>query len=862
MTEAIHVLIVEDLPTDAELTEREIRKVLEPCRFMRVETREEYITALEEFEPALIVSDFKLPHFDGLSALNLALERCPDVPFIIVTGSMNEDTAVDCMKAGAWDYVIKEHVKRLGTAIEGALDRQRLWKKRKQAERDLEASEVRYRRLFEAAKDGILIVDTDSGKIVDVNPFLIELTGYSRQDFLEKYVWEIGPFKDVAASREEFGNLRSEHYVRYEDLPLQTRHGRDIDVEFVSNVYRVAGKDVVQCNIRDITARKSAERRDQERRATLNAVLESSDSPIFAVDRALCYTGFNRAHANVVKVLYGVDIQLGAKIAEPQTVSEDWEIVKKNIERALQGETVFESAALGDEGKSRRYFEITHNPVRTDAGDIVGASVFARDITLRRRMELEREQLEQQLRTSQKMEAIGSLAGGIAHDFNNLLSVILSYTGLALDDANDGEDLRECLVEVKKAAGRAVTLTRQLLAFSRKQVLRPVVLNVNEVATGVEKMLQRLLREDIEFVLVLAPNLGMTLADPGQIEQVLMNLVVNARDAMPDGGTITIETSNVQIDEDYAARHVDVIPGSYIQVLVRDTGHGMDEPTRARIFEPFFTTKDKDKGTGLGLSTVYGIVKQSNGNIWVDSEPGQGTTFRICLPRDFTATATRTRPPMSISRRRGSETILVVDDDETVRKVASKTLEKVGYTVLCAEDRDEALQTFRQYSGKVHLLLTDVVMPHMSGLVLADDLLKLRPTIKILYMSGYTENAIARGGVVGEGVRFIAKPFTSGELMAKVREVLDSGVSDDSDGYLPVAKAEGDSRAHGFDPDALRALPQDALDRLLDAVIRTRHDELVELLETIGTTNPELANGLRRMADNFEYEALRGYLGR
>jgi two-component system, cell cycle sensor histidine kinase and response regulator CckA len=862
MTEAIHVLIVEDLPTDAELTEREIRKVLDPCRFMRVETREEYIVALEEFQPALIVSDFKLPRFDGLSALNLALERCPDVPFIIVTGSMNEDTAVDCMKAGAWDYVIKEHVKRLGSAIEGALDRQRLWKKRKQAERELEASEMRYRRLFQAAKDGILIVDADSGKIVDVNPFLIELTGYSHQEFLGEHVWEIGPFKDVATSREEFGKLRSEHYVRYEDLPLQTRDGRSIDVEFVSNVYSVAGKDVIQCNIRDVTERKRAERRDQERRATLNAVMESSDSPIFAVDRAFCYTGFNRAHANVVKALYGVDVQLGAKIAEPQTVSEEWEIVKKNLERGLQGETVFESAAMGDEGKSRRYFEVTYNPVRTDAGDIVGASVFARDVTQRKRMDLEREQLERQLRVSQKMEAIGSVASGVAHDFNNLLSVILSYTGMALDDSKYDDDLHEGLLEVRHAANRAAALTRQLLAFSRNQVLRPVTLNLNEIAAGVERMLRRVLRENIEFALVLAPDLGMTVADPGQIEQVLMNLVVNARDAMPDGGSITIETSNVRLDEEYAESQFDVIPGSYVQFLVRDTGHGMDEQTRARIFEPFFTTKDKDKGTGLGLSTVYGIVKQSNGNIWVDSVPGQGTTFRICLPRDFMGTATRTGPPMAIRRRRGSETILVVDDDETVRNVACKTLEKVGYTVLCAEGRDEALQIFTRHSGKVQLLLTDVVMPYMSGLVLADDLLKLRPSIKILYMSGYTENAVVCDGVVGAGVQFIAKPFTSGELMAKVREVLDSGASDDSDGQLRVAKAEGDSRAHGFDPDALRALPQDVLDRLLDAVIRTRHDELVELLETIGTTNPELANGLRRMADNFEYEALRGYLGR
>jgi len=736
MPELMHVLIVEDLPTDAELTEREVRKVLGDCQFKRVETHQEYIAALAAFRPELIISDFKLPSFDGLSALKIALERCPEVPFIIVTGSMNEDTAVDCMKAGAWDYVIKEHVKRLGSAIEGALERQRLW-----------------------------------------------------------------------------------------------------------------------------AIRKGTEESIREHRATLNAILDSADFPIFSVNRGFRYTGFNRAHALMMKAVYGADVRVGASLKEYQVPPEDWQADTKSLDRALGGESVFTAVTSGDEGPSRRHFEVTHNPVCTDTGDIIGVSVFARDVTQRKRMEAEREQLQQQLRMSQKMDAIGSLAAGIAHDFNNLLSVILSYTGLALDDGSDGANLRESLLEIKKAAGRAVTLTRQLLAFSRKQVLRPVTLNLNETASGVEKMLQRLLREDIQLDLALAPDLGMAFADAGQIEQVLMNLVVNARDAMPNGGKLTIETSNVYIDEDEAGRQVGVLFGHYVQVLVKDTGHGMDEATRARIFEPFFTTKDKDKGTGLGLSTVHGIVRQSNGNIWVESQPGYGTTFRICLPRDFTGTVSRSNPPMSIRQRTGNETILVVDDDETVRRVVCKTLERIGYRVLCAEGRDDAIQTVARHAGEVHLLLTDVVMPHMSGVVLAEELVKRRPNLKILYMSGHTENAVVRGGVVEAQIQFISKPFTTGELSGKVRRVLDSGVRSHVSEQEQAGGAETTTHAESLSYSAIPVLPAELLGRLLNAVVRARHDEVIELIETIRTRNPELAEGLRQKAENFEYEALRDILG-
>ena len=401
------------------------------------------------------------------------------------------------------------------------------------------------------------------------------------------------------------------------------------------------------------------------------------------------------------------------------------------------------------------------------------------DITAHKQAEQQRANLEEQLRSAQKMEAIGSLAGGVAHDFNNLLSVILSYTDFSINALRDEDPLKPDLLEVKKAADRAAVLTRQLLAFSRKQVLQPVALSLNQSVAGLDKMLQRILGEDIDLVRRLAPELGLTLADPGQIEQVLMNLVVNARDAMPAGGKITIETSNMEIDEEYAARHLAVKPGPYVQLAVTDTGCGMDEQTRARIFEPFFTTKELGKGTGLGLSTVFGIVKQSGGNIWVYSELGRGTTFKVYLPRDLSATTATAIKPATVPRSSmGTETILVVEDEEALLKVALRALGAAGYTVLTTADGREALLLSAQHAGHIHLLLTDVVMPHMSGTVLAQEVLKKRPTIKVMYMSGYTDDSIVHHGVLDAGTRFLAKPFTSADLARKVREVLDEGKRD------------------------------------------------------------------------------------
>jgi len=385
-----------------------------------------------------------------------------------------------------------------------------------------------------------------------------------------------------------------------------------------------------------------------------------------------------------------------------------------------------------------------------------------------------RRDAEQRLIQSQRMEAIGRLAGGVAHDFNNLLTVINSYARFIIEELKEGDPIRADAGAIEQAGNRAAALTRQLLAFSRKQVLQPEVLSLNEIVTGLEGMLRRVLREDIDLVVSLAAEPGRVKADPGQLEQVLMNLVVNARDAMPLGGALTIETLGVHLDEEYAATHGTAKAGPHVLLSVSDNGMGMDKETRERIFEPFFTTKAQGEGTGLGLATVYGIVKQSGGNIWVYSEVGRGTTFKIYLPRvDAPATQPR-RPKTSRVRISGAETVLLVEDEDGVREVTRRILAAAGYTVVTAASGPEALAICEGDPRKIHLVLTDVVMPQMSGRVFAERLASLMPGIKVVYMSGYTDNAIVHHGVLDEGMEFIAKPFNAADLTQKVREVLDA----------------------------------------------------------------------------------------
>jgi two-component system cell cycle sensor histidine kinase/response regulator CckA len=384
----------------------------------------------------------------------------------------------------------------------------------------------------------------------------------------------------------------------------------------------------------------------------------------------------------------------------------------------------------------------------------------------------ERRRLERQFQQAQKMEAVGQLAGGVAHDFNNLLTVILGYTDLLAAKLEPGSLEVQDLDEIRAAGERAATLTRQLLAFSRQQVLERKVLDVNDLTLHTETMLRRLIGEDIEVVTVLDPALRRVFADSGQLEQVMMNLAVNARDAMPRGGKLTIETANVELDEAYARLHESAKPGSYVMIAVSDTGVGMTTDTLAHLFEPFFTTKERGKGTGLGLATVYGIVKQSGGYIWVYSEVGKGTTFKTYLPIADRAMEEDALPPDVRAPLAGSETVLLVEDEESVRALCRSILESHGYKVLQAESGRKGLDVSDRYPFPIHLLLTDVVMPEMGGTDLAARLEVLRPGVRVLYMSGYTDDAIFRHGLLEKGQVFLQKPFTPDNLARKVREAL------------------------------------------------------------------------------------------
>jgi two-component system cell cycle sensor histidine kinase/response regulator CckA len=514
----------------------------------------------------------------------------------------------------------------------------------KRANQALWASETRYRRLFETAQDGILILDGHSGLITDVNPFLVNLLNFSREEFIGKSLWDIGPFRNIEASKAAFQQLQDREYIRYENLPLETKSGRRINVEFVSNVYEVNSARVIQCNIRDITARKHAE------------------------------------------------------------------------------------------------------------------------------------QVDERFRQAQKMEAVGQLAGGIAHDFNNLLGVILGYCELLEERITPADTNRRMVEQIHNAGARAASLTRQLLAFSRRQVLRPLVLDLNQLVVGMETMLCRLIGENIEIVTSLFPDLGHVKADPSQMEQILMNLAVNARDAMPGGGTIAIETTNVELDASFARQHPEVNPGAYVMLAMRDTGIGMDRGTQARIFEPFFTTKQAGKGTGLGLSTVYGIVKQSSGYIYAYSEPGRGTTFKVYLPW-VGEEVEILRPEETVSIHGGQETVLLVEDNSLLRELAREMLEGLGYVVLDSGRPFEAIRIAAGHEGPIALLITDVIMPEANGRVLAKTITAARPEIKVLYTSGYTGDACVEQGELEPGWPLLEKPFTRDVLAKRIRELLDSPMS-------------------------------------------------------------------------------------
>jgi two-component system cell cycle sensor histidine kinase/response regulator CckA len=629
---------------------------------------------------------------------------------------------------------------------------------RKHSEDELRQSEARFRHVVESNMLGIISWSL-SGEITESNDAFLKMVGYTRAD--------------LVAGRMRWTEMTPTKYRKLDERALEDLAAFGVCETYEKEYIRKDGSRVpilLGCAmlegekqrgvgfVLDISARKRAEESLRQSESQFRGLFENALDAVLIANDLGVYVDANPAACALLGVPHNEIMGRTLNdFTEEDSGPEAWPMWEQFLK----------------EGRMRGVIHLRRPDGKGVEVDFYATANFLpgrhfsvmHDVT-------ERRKLEEQLRQSQKLESVGMLAGGIAHDFNNLLTVIAGYSQLTLRHLDKADPLARNIEEIEKAAKRATVMTRQLLAFSRKQVLQPRVLDLNSIIAGIEKMLGRLVGEDMELRTAPGDGLGQVKADPGQIEQVILNLVVNARDAMPKGGKITIETANVYLDQEYTLRHIGVQPGWYAMVAVSDTGDGMDAEMQKHIFEPFFTTKEQGKGTGLGLSTVYGIVKQSGGNIWVYSEVGVGTSFKIYLPlveAQVTEPDAHAERPESVA---GTETILLAEDEEMVRNLARKCLKMHGYTVLEAANPEEALLICEQHEGPIHLVLTDVVMPRMSGTLLAEEVLKLRPDTRVLYMSGYTDQAIVHDGVLDGDIAFIGKPFTPDALVLKVVEVL------------------------------------------------------------------------------------------
>lgn len=639
MTKPLRVLIVEDSEDDALLVVHQLRRGGYDPDFQQVNTKEQLERALDGGNWDAVITDYSMPRFSAYGTLALLKERGLDIPCIVVSGTIGEETAVLTMKGGAHDYIMKDNLNRLVPAIERELREAGVRRERKHAEEALRESEERYRSLVENVDIGVTLID-------------------------QKY----NIIMSNAAQRRIF---------------------HKIGVDFAGSTCFAEFGD-------------------------------SEDVCGFCPARKTMATG------------------------EPQEI-------EINVPRA-------HGRGIG--------LRIRTFPTLGQDAVITGSVVLVEDVT-------ERKHMEEQFRRSAQLEAVGRLAGGIAHDFNNLLKAVIGYSNVLLQQMSKDDLRREKALQINHAAERAADLTRQLLAVGRKQVLTLKVLDVNPVIRDFRKILSRLLGDGIELVMDLEEGIGAIRADPGQIGRILLNFAINSRDAMPEGGTFVFETSSVFLGDDYVRLHPGIKRGEYIRLRVSDDGVGMDLETCSHIFDPFFTTKEEGKGTGLGLSTVYGIVKQHQGHITVHSEPGRGTSFDVYLPMVDEAVEKASEKVVESSRRHGTETILIVEDEEIVRNLAAEVLKMLGYSILVAADPEEALKVVEEYDGPIHLLLTDVALPRLDGPGLFARLSPLRSEMRVLYVSGYSRDAVGNKGGLAKDAHFLQKPFTLDDLAVEVREALD-----------------------------------------------------------------------------------------
>jgi two-component system cell cycle sensor histidine kinase/response regulator CckA len=769
MGRPLTILLVEDSPNDAELILCELRRAGFAPTWTRVETEAAYLQSLEAL-PQLVISDYSMPHFSGLRAAQLLHENYPDIPFILVSGTVGEEAAVEAMKHGATDYLLKDRIGRLGNSVARALEQRRLQQERRQAEQI--KVELTHRNEAFVRALGEIVYDHDVlTRQIQWAGDTIKCIGWSQAELgSETQGWteRVHP-DDLARVRSQFDTLSIEplftseyrfrhkagHYVWVFDRGVMSRDAQ-------GRITRVIGI------MWDISDRKHAEEVLRENEERFRQLAENIQEVFWMTDLAknqMIYIspGYEKIWGRPCAELYHAP-QLWLEAIHPG----DRERIKNAILNKQTAGTYDEQYRIQRPDGNLRWVRDRAFPVRDAQGQVYRIVGIAEDITHHR-------DLEEQFRQVQKMEAVGQLASGVAHDFNNLLTVIRGSSELLLiSEAPDSAESKEFLHQIIAASDRAAKLTRQLLVFSRKQVIQSQTINLNELIENLTKMLQRIIGEDIHLHCELAADLPAVLADAGMLEQVVMNLVVNARDAMPTGGELTIRTS---LDTKHGFFRESATPSTaeaYVCLNVVDSGTGIPVEILPHIFEPFYTTKEVGKGTGLGLATVYGIVQQHHGWVEVESVVGRGTIFHIGLPATQTSGDGEKNLPADTTLPRGTETILLVEDETAVRALVRNVFQRHGYQVLEADSGRTALTVWREHHQKIDLLLTDLVMPDgLTGLMLAEQLQKECPTLKVIFSSGYSPDSVTNGFALAPGNSFLQKPFNPQKLLQAVRDCLE-----------------------------------------------------------------------------------------
>jgi PAS domain S-box-containing protein len=636
---------------------------------------------------------------------------------------------------------------------------------RKRLEDALTESEERYRRIFETASDGIVLLEKREGNIINANPAAEKMLGYSEEEYIGKKLQDIGVSLDMSDFPALMQTLNKSGIINYDDVPVKSKSGQYIDTD----IYMVDRAKLVQCNIRDVTERNRDEEKLRKSDEFSKNILESVDEGFIVIDLEYRVIAANKPYLNSIgkplenvrgKHCYELSHHSDKPCWEEGTADCPVTLTFKTGEHYSSYHTHYDNTG------APVYVEVKSYPMRDKSGNVISAIEIVNDIT-------EKKNLEDQLLQAQKMEAVGLLAGGIAHDFNNILSAIMGYGYLLQTKMRSDDPLRENVDQILVSADRAAEVTHSLLVFSRKQIMNPKPININTMMERFEKFLSRLIGEDIELSTNLTDKDVISLADAGQIEQVLLNLATNAKDAMPHGGHLTLDTQLVELDDAFIRGHGYGEPGMFAVISVSDTGNGMRKETMAQIFEPFFTTKGAGKGTGLGLAMAYGIIKQHNGYINVYSEPERGTTFRIYLPAIKSTEEFIVKTAIEPLPLLGNETILVAEDDIALRELFSTILQAYGYKVILAEDGEEAIRKFMDNKDKIQLVMLDMILPKKSGKEVYDEIKKMRPNMKTLFSSGYTADKMDKDGMLKDGFDFIMKPVSPKDLLRKIREVLD-----------------------------------------------------------------------------------------